>query len=663
MTGSLSPSIETLRTLVQRRLEHGSEPDLAILTRAAIEAVEGNGSALLPSLWAACREGQDDPLVVRLASFLIARYSGELEGNQWVPLLWLLAPPYAQDESTLQNTLTALQRNAAPPEPARAFIQREVGPLLLHALTAAPRLLESVADVVLALADSSALRTSLRARDAKRLLEQLRTLATTASSAVAEAAESAASAVASGGYVDDFPSLAADVRERLTQSLVLAKSATEDATLGWTNQSVREFLEQYATLEELTDETATRRIPAHDIRITGGWATVGKLPIDFLERVLHTWRKLYGDIRAAFAGDHLAPDLFVLAPARGSFIVRVLVDTEQPAFDGQAAEAFVDIATGFGNRASGLTAEARDQWLAESFPLVKLAADNGVDIEVSLAIPGPLARRHRIRIGHRKARRTVEAVLAEASDTVADRQEIVGVLDGANHRTGHFEMLPEDGTPAITGNVARPGRNILLNKTIGGTYRFEIRRVIEANGADKWELHRVSSVTGEPLVAPATRDVLAPPPEVITSTVLPQTDSLERITQVVEVVASGAILSEETVDLSARHIAYHTHAARCLHLLTEEGLLSEAGAILVTLPSTRRLDHLAIQFEVSIPGHAWIRWANATGVDDLDPKSASQFLKERSNLTPSMVERRGRTLTSWAKQLQKRNASGSTPQP
>ncbi len=152
-------------------------------------------------------------------------------------------------------------------------------------------------------------------------------------------------------------------------------------------------------------------------------------------------------------------------------------------------------------------------------------------------------------------------------------------------------------------------------------------------------------------IAIMTHELLEPLPTVITSRAVPQVDRLDKVTRIVELVASGAPLSVDTTGLESRHINYHKQAARILHLLSDEGELLPGGATLVRLPPERRFAHLAIQFEVSICGHAWMDWAGVKGVDALEPESAFEFLRQRVKLPDSMVQRRGRSLRRWAKDL------------
>ena len=53
-----------------------------------------------------------------------------------------------------------------------------------------------------------------------------------------------------------------------------------------------------------------------------------------------------------------------------------------------------------------------------------------------------------------------------------------------------------------------------------------------------------------------------------------------------------------------------------------------------------------MQFELSVVGSLWKRWADANDLYDLDPASSVDFLLE-NQLSPSMALRRGRTLRRW----------------
>jgi hypothetical protein len=101
---------------------------------------------------------------------------------------------------------------------------------------------------------------------------------------------------------------------------------------------------------------------------------------------------------------------------------------------------------------------------------------------------------------------------------------------------------------------------------------------------------------------------------------------------------------------SVRHIDYMRHAGKVLGLLDDYGSLTAAGKVLADLPDTRALDFLSVQFELSVVGRLWKRWANVDDLHQLDEHSAEEFLLD-SGLSSSMAERRGRTLRKWLEEF------------
>ena len=647
MNPTAAQAVERVRAIAVARATGEGAEDLSVLTEALLEATEAAGEDALLPVWAACRCAEDDALVQRALSFVVARKRVDLGADRWIPLLWLLASPRSHDLSTMRNCVTALQRQLVLSGTALRMLRGEVGPFLIHALRFSVDISEQATDLLFAYVDSGVIEHLFTARTSEVLRGLLAGLPESVPSAVSKSASSLAAEMAKRTFPDEFPSVLEDLRAFLGSRVTPQPTDEWSKVLHWTDESVRDFVEHYEAFEDLTAVASARNVAAHDLRVTGRWASVGKLPLDFLEKLLHTWRRLYTDVRAKLSGDGEAPTLFALAPARGSFVVRVLVDVKEPQLELDAKSAD-EIVT-----SSELLAEATTVGTAayDYAPLWRLAADQDVNLEIGIAVPGPTSVRHRIRFGYVRARRIIERIAAAPAPPAA-RTEMVGTLDGANHRTGKFEMAPQDGRPAISGSVVRGGHGLLLDKTIGETYRFDLGRTTDGAGTEKWELFGLTPLRAEAAAdTRITREVLAPIPETFTSAVVPKSDSLARIIQVVEVVASGKVLSPATIDLSQRHVDYHKHAARVLHLLSDEGTLLPAGATLVALPSSRRYDHLAIQFEVSTCGQAWMKWAGVARVADLDPETAFEFLEKKSNLTDAMIKRRGRTLRRWARDL------------
>jgi hypothetical protein len=137
----------------------------------------------------------------------------------------------------------------------------------------------------------------------------------------------------------------------------------------------------------------------------------------------------------------------------------------------------------------------------------------------------------------------------------------------------------------------------------------------------------------------------------VESSLIPQFDSIERVLEAVSVLSSRGELSEDTIDLSHRHVNYVKHAARMLGLVSMEGEVTPVGRRVLTLSAEKRGAVLRAQFEQSACGQAWLVWARASTLDQVDPSSAETFLQQRTDLPPGMIKRRGRTLRRWCEHL------------
>ena len=157
----------------------------------------------------------------------------------------------------------------------------------------------------------------------------------------------------------------------------------------------------------------------------------------------------------------------------------------------------------------------------------------------------------------------------------------------------------------------------------------------------------------------------------VSSDHIPQQDNLDRIFQVMRLVASGIAVTPSKMGMkegtdkergnSKRHIDYMKHGAKVLGLLSDSGVLTPAGETLVMLTHEKAMKFLSLQFQATIVGRAWINWSNVREIEELDPDSAVEFLRERAvcgtgknqgkPLTDSMLERRGRTLRKWVEEF------------
>ena len=604
--------------------------DVTALTRAMLEAARiGKTAAFLP-LWGFARLADDDPLVRRAFSFVVAREALDWGDGRWLAVLWMVTPPYTLDASAIQNTLTALQRHAEVSADERRLLAGEIGPFLLHAAEINAALLESVLDLVGLYLDAGTLKYLITESDGLQLVSRfkigaVRELAGAVARIEAEIREVKLPAILPG---------VAPALHRWRKGQSGALSTPWPSFQEHVDDSVRDFLDVHARLEGLTADAEKRRAPVQEVRVKGKWATVGRVPVDFLERLLHAWRKSYADARRKLS-ELEPPTMFALVPAEGSYVIRTQVETKLPEgdVDSRTAEALSSLA---------------DDEPGDLSSLFRLAAENGVDLEISMVTPGPGGVRKRVVITHHRAR-SVAASNDEPEAVATVAEEVVGLLDAASHRTGKVEVVPDGSETVVHATAGKTRVGLLLNKTIGERYRFRFSQDPETSARTVEEVSALASSQG--VASVATRELLAPSPQIVPSEIIPQADSLDRIIEIVEVVRSGVPVTPTTISLSDRHIAYHLTAARVLLLVSEGRELLPAGATLVCLPTARRFDHLAIQFEVSVVGRAWLAWAKAAGLKDLDETTAEEFLKARSRLGPSVVVRRARTLRRWAKDL------------
>jgi len=140
------------------------------------------------------------------------------------------------------------------------------------------------------------------------------------------------------------------------------------------------------------------------------------------------------------------------------------------------------------------------------------------------------------------------------------------------------------------------------------------------------------------------------------SSVIPQFDAFSRIMEAVSVLETRGELSSDTIDLSLRHVNYVKQAARLLGVISENTVLP-VGRQLLHLPIDRQIVALGVQFEHSECGRAWLAWSKVSSAQELDPQTAEAFLSERTELPPSMVVRRGRTLRRWCTQIRSSHIS------
>ena len=260
------------------------------------------------------------------------------------------------------------------------------------------------------------------------------------------------------------------------------------------------------------------------------------------------------------------------------------------------------------------------------------------------------------------SRRIVSSKLAPALRNLRQTEEtsvthsVVGMLEGASHRNGSFEISTEE-LGSIKGTVPQARRGLLLQKVIGRVYAFEIDEKVTVGAAGDtkkhWILVRVDPAAAEEVTTEQDQVVVLP--QAITTADVPQQDNLDRIVAVVRLVAESADVQPARLQMadtasSRRHIDYMRHGAKVLGLLAGDGTLTSPGRQLAQLPESRVMDFISVQFELSVVGTLWKRWAEASDLYDLDPESSVDFLLE-NQFSASMARRRGRTLKRWLREF------------
>ncbi|CAH6945567.1 conserved hypothetical protein [Vibrio chagasii] len=141
----------------------------------------------------------------------------------------------------------------------------------------------------------------------------------------------------------------------------------------------------------------------------------------------------------------------------------------------------------------------------------------------------------------------------------------------------------------------------------------------------------------------------------IDSTKVPQANCLERVIRVVEHRVDGGELKHELIEgiTSNRQVQYHIHAAKCLGLLNSNNTVTTAGRVLAHKSNDiAKYQYLADRLESSDFGWAWMKWAGISSIEELDPMTAEQFVKERvKGLRGTSVARRASSLASWVTTL------------
>lgn len=680
-------ALSLLGTLGSLLAEEPTTARTTAMTNTMCAVVEAVGEVAILPLWAQCLSS-DDATVRRTLSYVLARHSESLGNWNWIPLLWLVNSPGSNDESGILNTLTTIQCHLIATGTPLAALRSQVAPFLVDAISRSEVARESAIEAIDTLAESGALRKLLTKADAEQLSELLAAARQDTDEEGVALIEGAIETLSSTHYSVKFPDGADAIRAWLAEhppTKVKDKDKWSETIAAAETVGV-----DYVTRDAAFDSFAgpvESRFAAYDLHVSKHWADEGRVPFEFLQRLLSTWQRLYFSVRESIAPGAPEPSMFVLAPAPGSFTTRLLV--EPPADKQETEEA---VASELSSRLAGLTGRGEpvpEKQGAEYASLLELVSQHDVSFEIGVASSLRYRVRARVLISAPRAKAAV-ASIRRPSPRAGEEVTLDGMLDAANHRSGHFEIVPDDGSGPIKGVLRAANRSILLGRTIGQRYTFWLLRE-GAGDSPKWtllKLRRLGPTMVEEDVPPLPaapshqeqslprpgkprkghKAAAAPPPPAagarplppipkkLDSRAVPQVDNLSGMIQVVEILAAGRELSAEELEVSPAHkgraVGYVKQAARVLHLIDDSGALTSEGAALAGLPSEGKRVKLFTQlFESSLVGRAWMAWAKVTSVLDLDPETANEFLRAKK-LKPSMITRRGRTLRRWVTDLQ-----------
>lgn len=135
---------------------------------------------------------------------------------------------------------------------------------------------------------------------------------------------------------------------------------------------------------------------------------------------------------------------------------------------------------------------------------------------------------------------------------------------------------------------------------------------------------------------------------------IPQANELERIFDLVDCVATGRLVTPDSIGVTTeRQVQYYKAASRLLSLLAEPtDVLTRTGWLLhVAKGNEERYRRISTAFEASACGQAWLEWANATRLSEIPADSGEGFLADRSALAGDTVSRRASTINRWLEKL------------
>jgi len=641
-----SESLEHLRRIRSALTQHDEERLLAAVA-ALIEAEPVNAALLIWTRF----HSEEDRYFRRVLAYSLAKTATHQSKYLWAPLAEYVATLHSDDEATLVNTLTAIQTYDERDELLSAVLAPIFGGFALSCTSSGARVVNSFCDVVVEL-NHRGLLASLLSRSQVRSVRKL--LETFIPSKGHSENDSALAVLRASKFVDILP----DFTSRLDQEdQLLDREPPMDLDGSAASSLLHSVLANARSSYALRQQADKANGVTQEVRLTGSDPNKGRLTVEVFEKLFHSWKTAIRDaVQSVAAGANSKMTTYLLAPAQGSFVMRFLVETGR---DEAVAQALDDIAELI-VKPEGLSSDTR--WSPETrsniVQFAEILVQNKLDATVGTLDPQHFQRPRKYIVSSR-----IQLALREVRATRQGKvvpHQFIATLEGANRRLGTFEALSEE-LGYVKGDVPTNRKALLLRKGIGSRYNFgvEDRVTMLGTGEEKHQWVLVSLTAdggGETSLDAKTLQE----PKALSTNDVPQQDLLDRIIAVVRLLAREEevhprALGMEDDKSSRRHIGYMRQAARILGLVADDGMVTEAGRMLATLPESRVLDFLSLQFEMSTVGRVWKAWAGVEDLLGLDENSAIEFLLAKG-LSDSMAKRRGRTLRKWLLQFKTRLA-------
>jgi len=138
---------------------------------------------------------------------------------------------------------------------------------------------------------------------------------------------------------------------------------------------------------------------------------------------------------------------------------------------------------------------------------------------------------------------------------------------------------------------------------------------------------------------------------------VPQADDILRIFELLELTKTSSTINAETLGVVQRQISYYKQAARILYYFDKDNNLTNLGNKVIAAGEEERIELSRIQFETSNCGWAWLNWAGANSLYEVDIDSSTDFILACApSLSESTARRRAQTLRSWHRILIKESS-------